>query len=123
MLGSRNQHSIEPWDLYWESVMYCFKGEAIARARRVRAIAKSNSQDTKWNWIQSEMDESPAIAISRKLLPETAVTHFRYAELLHARDDFVQARIHVVAASELFAEMNMAWWSARAAKLRSTLLN
>jgi hypothetical protein len=69
------------------------------------------------------MDESLAIATSRKFLPETAVTHFRYAELLHARDNVEQARIHVLAASELFADMNMTWWSEQAAELRSTLLN
>ena len=60
---------------------------------------------------------------SRKYEPEAAVTHFRYAELLHARNDFEQARIHVVAASELFAAMGMTWWSEQAAKLRTRLPN
>ena len=96
---------------------------APARARRVRAVAKSNSQDTPWNWIESEMEESLAFATSRKYQPETAVTHFRYAELLHTRNDFEQARVHVLAASELFADMNMTWWSEQAGKLRSTLRN
>ena len=96
---------------------------ALARARRVRAIAKSNSQGTNWNWIHSEMEESLAMVTSLKYQPEVAVTHFRYAELLHGRGDFKRATIHVAAASELFAAMDMIWWSQQAAKLKTTLIN
>jgi hypothetical protein len=96
---------------------------AAARAHRVRAIAKSNRQDTDWSSIQSEMEESLTVATSQKCEPEAAITHFRYAELLHARDAFNQARVHVVAASERFAAMNMTWWTEQAAKLRTRLRN
>jgi hypothetical protein len=50
-----------------------------------------------------------------------AITHFRYAEILHKRGDLPAALEQLSAAEKLFAEMEMTWWSGQAAGLRGRI--
>ena len=42
--------------------------------------------------------------------PDRAITHYRYAELLHEKGDPEQAREQFAKATALFRDMEMTWW-------------
>lgn len=67
------------------------------------------------------MGESLRLAEERGARPDLAVNCFRYAELLHDKGDMERATGYLKQATELFREMDMAWWLEQAEKIRKSL--
>lgn len=64
------------------------------------------------------MGEGLRLAEERGELPDLALTHFRYAELLQQKGDQAEAREQLDQAIALFREMDMPWWLEQAEELR-----
>lgn len=59
------------------------------------------------------------LADQRGHRPETALTHYAYAEVLQRRGDTTRAHEHLHAATTRFTEIGMAWWLQRAGDLQA----
>ncbi len=67
------------------------------------------------------MGEGLRLAEERGELPDLALTHFRYAEILHSRGHLKQSRENLDQAFEFFLDMEMTWWLEQAEELRERL--
>ena len=67
------------------------------------------------------MGEGLRLAKERGALPDLAITHLRYAELLQQKGDLERAWEQLDKATELFRDMEMTWWLEQAGKLRDAV--
>ena len=67
------------------------------------------------------MLESLGLAKERGARPDLAITHFRYAELLHKKGDRADALEQHHQATALFRDMEMTWWLEQADALGKSL--
>jgi tetratricopeptide (TPR) repeat protein len=102
---------------------YSGRGERIGLpvAHRAKAVGWTQQADPEWAEAEGEIQSSLRVAREFGQRPDLAVTHFRYAEILHKKADHPAALAQLAEAEKLFAEMEMTWWSEQAAGLRTRI--
>ncbi|MCH7479693.1 MAG: hypothetical protein IIA14_16525, partial [SAR324 cluster bacterium] len=83
------------------------------------AMAAAKRKRPAWKKVDQNMRESFRQAEAMHAQPFTAVSHFRYAELLQQKGDLAAAREQISKASALFRDMGMTWWLGQAEKLEA----
>ena len=83
------------------------------------AMAAGKRKRPAWKKVDQNMRESFRQAEAMHAQPFTAVSHFRYAELLQQKGDLAAAREQIAKASALFRDMGMTWWLGQAEKLKA----
>jgi hypothetical protein len=90
-------------------------------AHRALGIAAAGDDDPDWDESLRHMEESLRVARAQGERPFEAVTHLRYAELMHKKDEREAAFEQLAEAEKLFAGLDMSWWSEQAAGLRGRI--
>jgi class 3 adenylate cyclase/tetratricopeptide (TPR) repeat protein len=90
-------------------------------AYRSLAIVAAMNKPIDWGEVETYSKKSIQLADKRGTKPEKAISCFRYAELLRDKGEINQAMDYLALATDLFTEMNMAWWSEQAKNLREKL--
>ena len=88
---------------------------------RARALGAGLSDPPDWPESIKTFEDGLDIAKQRGEGPDLALTHFRYAEILHKKGDLDAAREQLDQATALFADMEMTWWSKQADGLRGRI--
>jgi class 3 adenylate cyclase len=98
-------------------------GDRIAEPVTYRALAVgcALSELNDWSNVRSHFESSIGIVINAGMLPQAALSRFRYAECLHKKGDLPAALEQLREAERLFAEMEMTWWSEQAGGLRARI--
>ena len=96
-------------------------GERIGELAAMRALAVASAAETgaDGDAVEERTGAILKLADRRGHRPETALTHYAYAEVLQRRGDTSRAHEHLHAATTRFAEMGMAWWLQRAGDLQA----
>ena len=96
-------------------------GERIRELAAMRALAVASAAETgaDGDAVEERMGAILKLADRRGHRPETALTHYAYAEVLQRRGDTSRAHEHLHAATTRYAEMGMAWWLPRAGDLQA----
>jgi tetratricopeptide (TPR) repeat protein len=90
-------------------------------AYRILAMAAAQESPPNWNKAEENILKSIHLAQERGARPDQAIGHFRFAEILHDKGQYEQARGQLDQATALFCEMEMAWWPEQAESLRQRL--
>jgi hypothetical protein len=98
-------------------------GQKVGRPslHRARAFVAAKEPQPDWDQVDAHMRKGIQLAQGSGARPDLAISHFRYAELLHQKDSLEQAREQLEKASALFREMGMTWWLEQAETLRGRL--
>ena len=88
---------------------------------RALGIVAAQESPPDWKQVCEHMNRSLRLAGKRRERPNSAITHFRYAELLREQGDQNQARQQLTKAAALFRAMEMTWWLEQAEKLKERL--
>ncbi|MCH8845032.1 MAG: AAA family ATPase, partial [SAR324 cluster bacterium] len=94
-------------------------GEVIAI--RARALGAGLSDPPDWPESIEIFEAGLNIARQRGEGPNLALTHFRYAEILHKKGDLDAAREQLDQAATLFRDIKMTWWNDQAEKLKERI--
>ena len=90
-------------------------------AYRAFTIAAALGDLPDWDRARKQFRQTVRLAAKWEARPDLAVTHFRFAEILHKKGDLDAAREQLDQAAALFADMEMTWWSEQAKKLRGRI--
>jgi predicted ATPase/class 3 adenylate cyclase len=97
------------------------QGFGLEVAHCARALATAQTIPADWQGAEADIQRALGICEVSGKRPYTAITHFRYAEILHKKGDLDRALAQLAEAEKLFAEMEMTWWSGQAAGLRARI--
>jgi len=93
------------------------EGNGEAPAHRALALAIALGPSPNWAQIDWHLNESIRAARQRGERPHLAITLFRQAELLRARNEPEASHARLVEAQQLFSDTGMSWWLDRMADL------
>lgn len=86
------------------------EGNGEAPAHRALGLAAALASMPNWTAVDWHMNESVRVARERGECPHLAISLFRHAELLRARNDRELAQLRLAEARRLFGDMEMNWW-------------
>ena len=119
-LAGRGEEGSESGRKALEVLQFGEKWGEVA-AHRALAMAAAHTSPLDWERCDSHITESRRLARERSARPDMALTHLRYAEILHKKGDLDAAREQLDQATALFGEMEMTWWLEQAEALEKTL--
>ena len=86
------------------------QGTGDVNMHRVLALIAAQNSPDDWGAVEKHMGECLRFGEERTARPELAISHYRYAELLHKKGKFDHAQEQLDQATALFREMGMNWW-------------
>ncbi len=93
------------------------QGSGDIHMHRALAITTAQKSRPAWDKVDRQMQTAIQVAIDCGARPDRAITHYRYAELLHKKGDPAAAHEQLDQATALFREMEMNWWLEQAEEL------
>jgi hypothetical protein len=94
---------------------------AETRAHRIRSTATFLLPGASWASVSRDMETSLRFAMVQERIPDLAINHFCYAELLGQHGACDEAKRNLESAERHFRDLKMSWWSGQAARLRVEL--